>query len=95
MTTRRQKAKQQLQQSKLQEQQQQLQKDNMSKGCWKENLGTYLIDISKYVLTGVIITSLFKDMQDKWVLYVLGIVIVLVALIVGLILTNDKDKKEK
>lgn len=34
-------------------------------GVWKENLGKYLIDISKYVVTGVIIASTFKDLDDK------------------------------
>lgn len=28
-------------------------------GRWKENLGKYLIDISKYIVTGVVIASLF------------------------------------
>ena len=28
---------------------------------WQEKLGNYLIDISKYVLTGVAISTLFKD----------------------------------
>lgn len=32
---------------------------------WKEKLGNYLIDISKYVLTGIVIASLFKDVEDK------------------------------
>ena len=35
-------------------------------GTWKENLGKYLIDISKYVVTGVIIASTFKDLDDKY-----------------------------
>ena len=33
---------------------------------WKEKLGGYLIDVSKYVLTGVVIASLFKDMGDRY-----------------------------
>ena len=32
---------------------------------WKEKLGNYLIDVSKYVLTGVVISSLFKDFGDN------------------------------
>ena len=32
---------------------------------WKEKLGNYLIDISKYIFTGVVIASLFKDMEDN------------------------------
>ena len=32
---------------------------------WKEKLGEYFIDVSKYVLTGVVITSFFKDFEDS------------------------------
>ena len=32
---------------------------------WKEKLGNYLIDISKYVLTGIVISSLFKDFGEN------------------------------
>ncbi|MBR4533678.1 MAG: hypothetical protein IKO85_03935 [Bacteroidaceae bacterium] len=59
-------------------------------GTWKENLGKYLIDISKYVMTGVIITSLFKDLDEKNFIYILAFVIAIPALIVGLVLTNKK-----
>ena len=63
-----------------------------SKGVstWKENLGKYLIDISKYVVTGVIIASTFKDLDDKLLIYILSAVVAIVALIVGLVLTNKK-----
>ena len=58
---------------------------------WKEKLGNYLIDISKYIFTGVVITSLFKDMADnRWLIYGLGFVSSLLALIIGLVLTNNK-----
>ena len=36
---------------------------------WKDKSGNYLIDISKYVFTGVIIASIFKDLDDKFTLY--------------------------
>ena len=37
---------------------------------WKEKLGAYLIDVSKYVLTGVVIASLFKDLgESKMLIY--------------------------
>ena len=56
----------------------------------KEKLANFLIDVAKYVFTGVIITSLFNDVSDKTVLYVLGIIIVLFALGTGLVLTDKK-----
>lgn len=62
---------------------------------WKEKLGNYLIDISKYVITGVVISSLFKDFGDSKVLiYGLGFTAALMALIAGLILTNKKGKEK-
>jgi len=59
-------------------------------GTWKENLGRYLIDISKYVVTGVIIASTFKDMYDQFVLYIISAILAFVTLVVGLVLTNKK-----
>ena len=62
---------------------------------WKEKLGDYLIDISKYVLTGVVISSFFKDMNDsKPIIYGIGLIFSIIVLIVGIILTNKK-KEEK
>jgi len=62
---------------------------------WKEKLGNYLIDVSKYVFTGVVISSLFKDFgESKFLLYGVGFAASIVALIAGLILTNKrKDGK--
>ena len=36
----------------------------------QEKLANFLIDVAKYVFTGVIITSLFNDVTDKTILYV-------------------------
>lgn len=58
----------------------------------KEKASDYLIDISKYVMTGVVITSLFKDFNDsKILLYVFGLFIALMTFGVGMVLT-DKTK---
>ena len=65
---------------------------------WKEKLGNYLIDISKYVLTGVVISSLFKDFgESRYFIYGIGFIISVLTLISGLILTNIilKRKEEK
>ena len=57
----------------------------------KEKLSNYLIDISKYVMTGVVIASMFKDLDDnRQVIYVLGLFIAFMALGVGLVLTDKK-----
>jgi hypothetical protein len=62
---------------------------------WIENLGKYLLDISKFVTTGVVIASLFKDMDDSTTIYVIGTIVAVSTLIVGLVLTNKKRKKEE
>lgn len=59
-------------------------------GTWKENLGKYFIDLSKYMATGVVITSAFSNLKDGAMIYILGVVFSVVALVVGLVLTNKK-----
>lgn len=60
---------------------------------WKEKLGNYLIDVLKYIFTGVVVASLFKDMEDnKWLIYGLGFTSSILALIAGLVLTNKKKE---
>ncbi|ADY35989.1 hypothetical protein Bacsa_1417 [Phocaeicola salanitronis DSM 18170] len=61
---------------------------------WKEKLGGYLIDVSKYVLTGIVIASLFKDMgNNKLLVYGIGMLVAGFTLLSGLLLTNKKEKK--
>ena len=59
----------------------------------QEKFADFLIDVAKYVFTGVIITSLFNDMNDKSILYVIGMFIVVVSLTIGLILTSKRKDK--
>ena len=60
----------------------------------REKLSNYLIDISKYVMTGVVIASLFKDFNDnRPMIYIGGLFIAFMALGVGLILTDKKKGK--
>lgn len=61
---------------------------------WKEKLGNYLIDVSKYFLTGVFVASLIKDLKDmRWLIYLLSGTVSLGMLIAGLILTNRREEK--
>ena len=91
MTTRREKAKPQKPQiNKQLETAQGVEPKVKDSGTWKENLGKYLIDISKYVVTGVIIASTFKDLDDKFLVYIFSAIVAIIALVVGLVLTNKK-----
>ena len=58
----------------------------------QKKLADYLIDVSKYVLTGVVITSLFKDVTDKQLVYIVGMVVVIAALWAGLRLTPKRKE---
>jgi hypothetical protein len=61
---------------------------------WKEKLGNYLIDISKYFLTGVFVTSLIKDLEDmRWLIYLISSSVSIILLATGLILTNKKRRE--
>ena len=59
----------------------------------KEKFANYLIDVSKYVLTGVVITSLFNDVTDKTTIYLIGLAVVCLTLWSGLMLTNKRKDK--
>ena len=60
---------------------------------WQEKLGNYLIDISKYVLTGVVISAFFKDFGDNnFIVYGLGVIVSLLTLVLGLVLVSIKKE---
>ena len=95
MTTRREKAKPQKPQMNKQLEaartEQPTPSANGSGKSRKEKLSNYLIDISKYVMTGVVIASMFKDLDDnRQIIYILGLFIAFMALGVGLVLTDKK-----
>ena len=51
-----------------------------------------MIDVAKYIFTGVIITSLFNDVSNKTILYLEGAVFVILTLSVGLVITNKRKE---
>jgi hypothetical protein len=60
---------------------------------WRDRLADYLIDISKYLITGVFITSLFEDFKGYSVLiYSLSVIVAAMFLIGGLMLSYYKKK---
>lgn len=51
----------------------------------KEKFGDYLMDVSKYVLTAVMLTALFDDVLTKvWMKYVFGLMFILLVIIMTL-----------
>jgi len=65
---------------------------------WVEVLGHFLLDVGKYVLTAVIISSVLTDKMGSWVWLLIATFIALVPIIVGLCLiqsVNSRPKKKK
>ena len=61
---------------------------------WKEKLGNALIDIAKYFITGVLVTSLVKDLEGvRWLIYLLSTVAAAILFAVGIKLVNDNKNK--
>ena len=51
-----------------------MQRDIVNRISIWEKVSDFLMDISKYVLTAVIITSAFEELSDAgWMMYVVGI----------------------
>ena len=51
-----------------------MEKDSVKRISVWEKVSDFMMDISKYVLTAVIITSAFEELSDVgWVMYVAGV----------------------
>jgi len=59
----------------------------------KKEMGKLLIDIAKYVITAIIISSFFKSFSDTWIIYVSGSVTAVVLLAAGFWYLNQSNKK--
>jgi hypothetical protein len=57
----------------------------------RKELGKWLMDIAKYVLTAVVISSAFSDVQTSS-MYVLVVISIVAPLALGLVLVRDKKK---
>lgn len=60
----------------------------------RKELGKWLMDIAKYITTAVVLTSIFGDVQEQWVIYLGGSLAIIVTLLAGLWLVRDKKRGE-
>lgn len=63
-----------------------------------EKISDYCLDVSKYFLTAVFVTSIVQDLNDmRWVLYVMSAAIAIVLFLVGVYIRKKKgnDKRKK
>lgn len=60
----------------------------------KKELGKWLMDVAKYIVTAVVLSSFFGDVE-KWIVYIGGILCVIVMLWGGLYLSTKTDSEPK
>ena len=58
----------------------------------KKELGKWLMDIAKYITTAVVLTSIFGEVEQQWIIYAGGTLAVALLLGWGLYLVRDKKE---
>ncbi|WP_159063573.1 DUF6722 family protein [Parabacteroides bouchesdurhonensis] len=56
----------------------------------RKEIGKWLMDVAKYVATAVLISSFLGEFDDKWIMYVVGLVTVALCFSVGLYYIKDR-----
>ena len=57
----------------------------------KKEIGKWFMDIAKYVATAVLISSFLGGFEQKWLMYLTGIVTVVFCLFIGMYFIKDKN----
>ena len=52
----------------------------------------WLIDVSKYLMTGILLSSVFKGIDNKILFYIISFGLSIVILISGIIIKNKKEE---
>ena len=58
----------------------------------RKEFGKWLMDVAKYIATAVILSSVFGE-AEAWVIYFVGGLSVVIALVCGLILSSDNPNE--
>ena len=58
----------------------------------RKEIGKWFMDIAKYVVTAVLISSFLGGFERQWVMYSIGLIAVILSFFIGLYFI--KDKKE-
>jgi uncharacterized membrane protein YuzA (DUF378 family) len=61
----------------------------------RKELGKWLMDIAKYIVTAVILSSIFNDVAEKRIVFILGGITAVFSLLIGLYYVKDKEDKKK
>ena len=65
------------------------------KRVMKKELGKWLMDISKYITTAVVLSSIFGGITETWKILTLGFLTIAISIVTGLILIHSSEKEEK
>lgn len=70
-----------------------MEKDSVKRVSVWEKISDFMMDISKYVLTAVIITSAFEELSEVgWMMYLVGIIGAALFLSVSIVILNIANK---
>ncbi|MCL2131822.1 MAG: hypothetical protein FWH36_05145 [Lentimicrobiaceae bacterium] len=59
----------------------------------RKEIGKWFMDIAKYVATAVLISSFLSGFERKWIVYVVGLLVILLCLFLGLNFLRDEKKE--
>jgi hypothetical protein len=72
-----------------------LEKDYVKRISVWEKISDFMMDISKYVLTAVIITSAFEELSDVgWIMYVVGVAGAALLFLFSILVMNFINKRK-
>ena len=60
----------------------------------KKKIGEWLMDVAKYMLTAVVISTIFKDFENIWVIYCVGFAAVSISLYIGVDMFDKNSKNQ-
>lgn len=60
----------------------------------RKEFGKWLMDIAKYITTAVVLTSIFGEVEQKWIIYAGWFTSILLTLGFDLYLVRDKKERE-
>ncbi len=59
----------------------------------KKEFGKWLMDIAKYLTTAVLLSSVFNDIEESWIIYFVVSIAIVLTLLAGLWLVREEKKK--
>ncbi|GHV09687.1 hypothetical protein FACS1894162_0800 [Bacteroidia bacterium] len=61
----------------------------------KKEFGKLLIDIAKYMITGIFLSTFFSEVHEEKTIYVISLIIVIIMIVFGLYFVKEPETKKK